>query len=204
MHKIKKEILTKALKLVPFDGWTEETLAIAAEKVKKDSKYARIYFPAGIDGLIAFYLEEIDLEMQTKLESQSIKDMRVRDKIKFAVKTRLEILGKNKIAARKAVAYLSMPQHSLTALSTLYKTVDKIWYWAGDDSTDFNFYTKRTLLAAVYSSTLLYWLNDESEGNQETYEFLDRRVENVMQINKAKASLGGMFDTMRSSILGDA
>ena len=68
----------------------------------------------------------------------------------------------------------------------LYRTVDAIWYAAGDTSADFNFYTKRATLAGVFSSTLFYWLNDRSEGNEATWAFLDRRIDDVMRFEKFK------------------
>ena len=53
---------------------------------------------------------------------------------------------------------------------------------AGDRSTDFNFYTKRGLLAGVYAATTLYWLDDRSPGFEATQAFLDRRLADVMAI----------------------
>jgi ubiquinone biosynthesis protein COQ9 len=69
----------------------------------------------------------------------------------------------------------------------LYRTIDTIWFGIGDRSADFSFYTKRGLLAAVYSSTLLYWLEDRSEDSIDSWAFLDRRIASIMQIPKLKS-----------------
>src|SRR5881392_4319354 len=88
---------------------------------------------------------------------------------------------------RRAAAFLTLPQNAPTAMTLLYRTVDRMWYAAGDTSTDFNFYTKRAILAGVYSSTLLYWLNDRSEGGEATWAFLDRRINDVMKFEELKS-----------------
>ena len=89
----------------------------------------------------------------------------------------------------RALALLALPLNAPLALKLLYRTVDAMWYAAGDTSADFNFYTKRATLAAVYSSTLLYWLNDRSPDNEASWAFLDRRIENVMSFEKLKGRL---------------
>ncbi len=108
--------------------------------------------------------------------------MRVRDRIILGVRLRLEANAAHKEAIRRALPILALPRNAATATRCLYRTVDSIWYAAGDTATDHNFYTKRGLLAAVYSSTLLYWLNDSSEDQEPTWAFLDRRIDQVMQI----------------------
>ena len=93
-------------------------------------------------------------------------------------------------AVRRGLALLALPLNAPLGLKLLYRTVDAIWYAAGDTSADFNFYTKRATLAGVFSSTLFYWLNDRSEGNTATWEFLDRRIDDVMRFEKFKSQFG--------------
>jgi ubiquinone biosynthesis protein COQ9 len=64
----------------------------------------------------------------------------------------------------------------------MYKTVDLIWYTVGDKSADFSFYTKRALLAGVISATSLFWINDESDDSADSWQFLDRRIADVLKI----------------------
>ena len=106
----------------------------------------------------------------------------MREKVALAVKTRLRLLIPTREAARKTATYLSLPHHIGKATHLLYQTVNEIWYYAGDTSTDHNFYTKRGLLAWVYSSTFLYWLRDPSDGFENTWVFLDRRIEEVLAL----------------------
>src|SRR5262249_29371174 len=113
--------------------------------------------------------------------------LKIRDRIKLAVRTRIEQTVGGKESVRRGLAMLAFPFNTPLAARLVYRTVDAIWYAAGDTSTDFNFYTKRATLAGVYSSTLLCWLNDRSEGNEETWSFLDRRIDDVMRFEKWKA-----------------
>ena len=123
------------------------------------------------------------------MEKEGVASLKIRDRIKSAVRIRLERHAGNREAARRALALLSLPFNAPLALRLLYRTVDAMWYAAGDTSTDFNFYTKRATLAGVYSSTLLYWLNDRSPGGEATWGFLDRRIDDVMKIEKLKSQV---------------
>ena len=91
-------------------------------------------------------------------------------------------------AVRRAAALLALPGNALLAARCTARTVDAIWFAAGDTSADFSWYTKRALLAGVYSSTLLYWLSPGAtpEGTQ---AFIDRRLAGVARIGKLRARL---------------
>jgi len=121
------------------------------------------------------------------LHGYHLETMKIRTRIATAVRLKLEIMEPDREGVRKVLALMALPFNCTKSLRHLYETVDTIWHEVGDTSTDFNFYTKRLLLAGVYSSTLLYWLDDKSPGHENTWAFLDRRIENVMQIEKAKA-----------------
>ena len=53
----------------------------------------------------------------------------------------------------QAMAVKAFPSNAPTALENLAHMADDIWHCVGDRSTDFNWYTKRALLVAIYSST---------------------------------------------------
>jgi len=108
--------------------------------------------------------------------------MKVREKIAAGVRARLEAVAAHREAVRSGLSYFALPRNAASGLSCLYHTVDAIWYAAGDRSTDYNFYTKRALLSGVYSSTLLFWLNDKSEDFTATWSFLDRRIGEVLKV----------------------
>lgn len=186
--KIKNEkaaILLAALPNVAFDGWTEELLARAAKKTKTDAKK---YFPGGVCELVLYFSEWADTQMAAALHPKALKDLRIRDKVSLGVRERLEILTPYKEALRAALAYMAMPPRGLHLPKLVWDTADKIWWAAGDTATDYNHYTKRILLSGVLTSTTLYWLNDSSDDDEKTWQFLDRRIDNVMTVGKTLAS----------------
>jgi len=146
-------------------------------------------FPGGGLAVVEYLSERADRRTVEDMEKAEVAGMKVRERIKTAVRIRLERHVSSRESVRRALALLALPLNAPIGLKLLYKTVDAMWYAAGDTSTDFNFYTKRAILSGVYSSTLLYWLNDRSEGHEATWAFLDRRIEDVMQFEKLKAQV---------------
>src|SRR5207344_831031 len=146
-------------------------------------------FENGAIGLVEFYSVHTDAEMEKRLTAMDLKAMKIRERIATAVKARLAILKPHKEAARRAAAMLSLPMHAALGAKLMYRSVDAMWRAAGDTSTDFNFYTKRGILAGVYSATLLRWFNDAGEDGAATRAFLSARIENVMQFEKFKAEV---------------
>jgi ubiquinone biosynthesis protein COQ9 len=185
----KDAILYAALVHVPFDGFTDRTLENAAKEVGvARSEIARL-FPTGPLSLVEAFSESADAEMARLLVKAKLPTMKVRERIALAVKTRIAVVRPHKEAARRAAAFLTLPPNAATGIKLLYNTVDAIWRAVGDTSTDFNFYTKRAILAGVYSTTLMRWFSDASEDEEITNTFLQRRIENVMQFEKFKAQL---------------
>jgi ubiquinone biosynthesis protein COQ9 len=172
-----------------FDGWTRSALSAAARQLQLPSGEADRLFPGGPVQVLAHISERADLRTVEDMEKEGVAGLKMRERIKGAVRIRLERHAGEREAVRRALALLSLPFNAGLALKLLYKTVDAMWYAAGDTSTDFNFYTKRATLAGVYSSTLLYWLNDRSPGSEATWGFLDRRIDDVMKIEKLKSQV---------------
>jgi ubiquinone biosynthesis protein COQ9 len=178
----RERLLHAALVHVPFDGWTAAAIRAGARDLGMESAVAGNLFPGGGRELVAFHSRDADRRMLAALEGMDLAEMRVRDRVAAAIRTRLEQNAADGEAIRRAVAFLAQPQNGLLALRCLYRTVDAIWHAAGDTATDYNFYTKRLLLAGVYSSTLLYWLNDRSEGKEDTWRFLDHRISDALKL----------------------
>jgi ubiquinone biosynthesis protein COQ9 len=122
-----------------------------------------------------------------EMENAGVGALKMRDRIKLAIRLRVERHGGDREAVRRAMGSLSLPLNGPLAAKLLYATVDALWYAAGDTSTDFSFYTRRLTLAGVYSSTLLYWLSDHSPGSEATWRFLERRIDDVMKLERAKS-----------------
>jgi ubiquinone biosynthesis protein COQ9 len=153
----------------------------------------RALVPGGGLELIELQSIAVDDEMIRCLSEQGGGTMRIRDRITFTVRLRLELAAREKEAVRRAVTYLALPQNMLVGTRLLYLSVDAIWRAVGDTSTDWNFYSKRGLLAGVYTSTVLFWLQDESPESEETWAFLDRRIADVMKVPQVTARLSRFF-----------
>lgn len=184
--KTAADILACALPHVAFDGWSQGLLQKAALEAGYKKTDAIRVFPGGAIDAVDFFLTQADAQMLESAKSYHLESMKIRERIALLVRLRLEAVAPHREAVRKAIALHATPFYAHRALSALYRTVDAMWYETGDRSTDFNFYSKRALLAAVYSTTLLHWLDDKSPGLESTWGFLDRRIGNVMQIEKAK------------------
>ncbi len=189
LDPVRDAVLEKALPEIPWEGWSETALARAVRAADLTPGLEKLVFPRGAEDLVRYYLLGLDQKLEEKLAAADLTGMKVRERIAFAVRTRLELAAPHKEAARRAMAFLALPQRAGLAASVLAHTVDAIWRGIGDRSTDFNFYTKRAILAAVYSATFLYWLADESDGCADTWAFLGRRINDVMRFESVKARL---------------
>ena len=169
-----------------FSGWSQGALAAAGRQLGLPAGEAARLFPGGPAQVLAFASERADQRTVEDMEKAGVAGLKIRDRIRSAVRIRLERHAGPREAARRGLAMLALPFNAGLGLKLLYKTVDAMWYAAGDTSSDFNFYTKRATLAGVYSSTLLYWLNDRSAENEATWAFLDRRIDDVMKFEKFK------------------
>lgn len=181
---LRGRVLDAALVHVPFEGWSVKALMDGAEDAGEAPALALEAFPGGVADALEFAAERADRAMLAALEKMDLKSMRVRDRVAASVRARLEPAASQREQIRSALAHLALPQNLPLGAKLLWRTVDAIWYATGDTSTDFNFYTKRGLLAAVYSSTLVYWLNDRSPESKESWAFLERRIGEVMQVPK--------------------
>ncbi len=185
-----------------FDGWTRAAVDSAAEQLGIDRAQARLAMPRGRSDLVDVYVQGVDRELEQRLPQERLKALKIRERIRTLVWTRLEIMGEAREAVRQATAILAMPQNVPLAARIGWRSADLMWRMAGDTSTDFNHYTKRLTLGAVYGSTLLAWVDDNSEGWTETAAFLDRRIHNVMQFEKWKAQWRGREHGSVSRFLG--
>ena len=204
LEKIRDNIVETMLPNVPFDGWSSRALNEAAAQSEIDPSLLRMAFPGGEIDAVAHYSTLLDQAFLEKIQKTDLSSMRIREKVTFAVRTRIELMSDHREAARRAAALFSLPFYAPIGTQALYRTVDAIWHGIGDTSSDFNFYTKRAILAGVYASVLLIWFDDRSDGDSKTWAFLDRRIADVMQIEKLKAGVRNVTDRLPSaaSLLG--
>lgn len=191
LEKLRRELALAVGENAVFDGWTREAVDSAAEQLGIDLLQARLAMPKTQTGMIDTYIQEVDRALEAWFTPKRLKGMKIREKIRALVWHRIEIMGPAREAVRRAMAILAMPQNAPLTIRISWRTADLMWRIAGDSSTDFNHYTKRLTLGAVYGSTLLVWLDDQSEGWTETAAFLDRRIDNVMRFEKFKADWRG-------------
>ena len=169
-----------------FDGWGDEALTIAAEIAGVDLDVARLAYPGRALDMIEAWVDTVDLAMLEAFPSERIATMKVRDRIRALVLFRLDMAVGLEEAVRRATAIMALPQNAVRSAKLGWRSADRIWRLAGDTSTDYNHYTKRTILAGVYSTTLAVFVDDQSEEKADTRAFLDRRLANVMQFEKLK------------------
>ena len=193
LDDLRRELMQRTLENVPFDGWSWASINAAADELGIDRREAESAFPGGPAEVIELHSTEADYAMLEEFEQRATEGMRVRDQVALAIWVRLEQNEPHREAIRRALSFLAQPQHQPLALRLLYRTCDAVWTAAGDASADYNFYTKRGLLSGVYSSTLLYWLEDSSEDYAATRAFLDRRIDETVQIG---GRLGRVIKTL--------
>lgn len=182
------KLLDAILPHVPFDGWSAQAFNAAVSDAGIGVEEARILCPRGAIDLAVIYHRRGDAAMVDALAAAELSEMRFRDKVATALRLRIAAMD-DREAVRRASALFALPQHSAEGAKLIWETADKIWEALGDTSSDVNWYTKRATLSGVWASTVLYWLGDESAGCRDTEEFIDRRIDNVMQFEKVKASL---------------
>jgi len=191
LEKLRRKLALAVGENAVFDGCTKKAVDSAAAQLGIDPVQARLAMPKTQAALVDLYIQEVDRSLEAWFTPERLAEMKIREKIRSLVWRRLEIMGPAREAVRRGLAILAMPQNVPLALRISWRTADLMWRIAGDTSTDFNHYTKRMTLGAVYASTLLAWLEDQSDGWTETAAFLDRRIDNVMQFEKWKAGWKG-------------
>jgi ubiquinone biosynthesis protein COQ9 len=182
---LKAAVLAAALVRAPLEGFSPAMLARALADVGG----AAAHFPHGCASVIEYWSASVDAAMTANLVAADLNAMKVRQRIRTAVLTRLALIASHKVAARQAAVFLALPHHAPLAVRLLTRTADAMWRAVGDVSTDFNWYSKRAILAGVYAATEIAWFGDDTPDGCGTIAFLDARIENVMQYEKLKAKL---------------
>ncbi len=178
-------LLDAALAHVPFDGWSDATFRGALADSGLDEALARLACPRGALDLAIEYHRRGDRAMVARAGREDMSSMRYGQRVAALVRWRIEAIDDREVL-RRSMTFFSMPQHAAEGARLIWGTADLIWNTLGDSSRDLNWYTKRATLSAVYSSTLLFWLGDDSPDHEASWAFLDRRIHDVLQIEKFK------------------
>lgn len=170
-----------------FDGWSEEAVRAAADQVGIDPAAALFAFPGGAMDMIEAWVAAINADMAAAFSPEQLAAMKIRERIRSLVQFRLDAVAWQQEALRRALAIMAMPQNAPRAVRLGWRSADAMWRLAGDTSVDYNYYTKRTILAGIYAATLAVYADDKSEDGADTRAFLDRRIDGIMRFEKAKA-----------------
>ncbi len=185
-----------------FDGWSDKAVHAAAVDLGVDGDIALLAFKSGKTGgamaLIDAWVDSVDAEMGRRLPPLTLEAMKIRQRITALLAMRLEIMAPHKEALRRAMAIMAMPTNTIATTRMGWRAVDRMWRLAGDTASDFNHFTKRATLSAVYASSLVVFINDDTDDFADTRAFLDRRIENVMQFEKIKAQAKARRDYIPS------
>ncbi|KAF0695264.1 Aste57867_13906 [Aphanomyces stellatus] len=198
-------ILTNALRHVQTTGWSVESLGSGA----RDAGYPSVahgMFPRGPIELVEYFMDDVQRQVQDKLALET-EDLPVTDRLKRGIQLRLQILAPFIGVWPQAMALGALPQNAPTTVKKLAEMVDDIWVYAGDRSTDMSWYTKRAVLTGVYTSTELFMLTDQSPNYEETWRFLDRRIEEAVALGDVPNNVqdvAGMMSIGIQSLLSTA
>jgi ubiquinone biosynthesis protein COQ9 len=182
------------------EGWTEAAFRAAVEEAGLSTGEAALACPRGAIDLCDAFAGRADQAMLEALADLDLAAMKIRQRVKAAVQLRLEAQAPHKEAARAMTRALANPLRAPEASRLLWRTADRIWRALGDVSTDENYYSKRAILAGVLASTYARWFTDNSPDHEETWAFLDARIENVMQFEKFKARLKPIAEGVQSAV----
>ena len=182
---------------VPFDGWTTRALRMGLAQIGESPDDAALLFPGGAPDMIEAFCDWADRRMEAAAGSMLSPDMRLSSRVRTVIALRLAQNRPHREAVRRAVALLALPRHARLAAACTARTVDAMWHTAGDASADFSWYTKRGILAAIYSATLLYWLRDAGEDDAATLAFLDRRLAGHARLQRWTQRARGLAGRLR-------
>lgn len=191
LEAARRRLLAAILPHVPFDGWSGRALATAAAETGTDRGLVRLAFPrGGLDALVYFH-RTLD-QQAAEWAAAEAAEGRIRDRVTAAVRTRISLGAEHHEAVHRGAALFALPHNATEGLRTLWNAADSIWTALGDSSQDYNWYTKRAILAGVLGATTAYWLGDDSEDSERAWAYLDRRIAGVMRFEKTKAQFRRM------------
>ena len=176
--KKKLSILEDTKKYVAKDGWSENILKKVINNTVKSSDLAYL-FPNGYLDILELSLSELNKSVENKIGKINIINFPISKRMKKILSVRLEILNEEKKFFKKTFNHLILPKNNKIMKKNLYNSVDSMWYLAGDNSTDFSFYTKRLTLAIIYTNALFIFFNKDIEQANANIERNLKRISNI-------------------------
>ncbi len=200
----KEKILTEFLSICIFEGWNNETLVKALTTCNIEEKFLPLIFENGCVSLAEFFIDYQNKKASEKIaEVENFHSQKIRDKIRLALYARFDVEKNNQLALQRLANFYANPKNlksfeigfrpALNGVKSCFKISDFIWKEINDQSTDFNFYTKRLTLAKIILRSFLVFLKDESTDLNLTKKFIDAQIENVMKFEKNKQKAKKIF-----------
>lgn len=187
LEDLRRQLAPAIADAAVFDGWSDVAIASAAEQQDVDPAVAAFAFSGGAMAMISAWIAACDEAMAAEWPAERLAQLKIRERIRTLVQFRLDYVTPQQEALARALAIMAMPQNAAQALKLGWSSADLMWWLAGDTATDYNHYTKRTILSGIYAATLAVLAHDRSEGQADTRAFLERRIDGVMKFEKAKA-----------------
>lgn len=195
---VREAVLAAALVNAPFDGWSHSVFRNAVRNAGVDEGLALLAFPEGVMDLLDAFWDRHCAALAQEITRRGLHNSHVSQRICEALKIYLDLLRPHREAVRRALALQALPWYAPRALANLYRTVDTIWRSVGDQSTDYNFYTRRATLGAVVMSVVTHWLGESDDDVATMDAFIARRIDNVLAFEKVKARFAGVIQTLPS------
>ncbi|RXM95569.1 DNA-directed RNA polymerase II subunit RPB3 [Acipenser ruthenus] len=209
-EQLQIRILTAALEFVPKHGWSVEAIAEGAQTLGLSPAAAGI-FSNGTGDLILHFIAQCNSNLSEKLAEQhklvqlgQTEPKKTDEFLRDAVEARLRMLIPYIEIWPQAMSILLLPHNIPESLKHLSILVDDIWYYAGDRSSDLNWYTRRAALTGIYNTTELVMLQDSSPDFEETWKFLENRVKDVMNMANTAKQVQSTGEAVAQGIMGAA
>ena len=200
-----KYLLNKRLKILKFakivvakDGLTSNTFKNISKKYDLNIDEMNLLFPGGKNDFLYFVLEQLNIDLENYCKKLDLIRLPVHKRIRKILLSKINIMDKEKKFYKKIFLNLLIPKKNFSLPIKLYKSVDQIWFIAGDTSVDFNFYTKRLILAGIYSRVIFFFFNNNNQKLLE--DLLDSNLRRVSKIPELKTKLNIFKDLLPKAI----
>ena len=175
--------LQKVCDLAEISNWQESILEQVCIEMQLTADYYKIWFPRGVIDILNKLEQDYDVQMLQVLDSYA-QPAGITDKVGLALQVRICQVSPSKLLAQSMSRYYLRPRAVAEGLEFAWRSVDLIWQYAGDDSLDYNYYTKRALLHGIYVASQLCYNRDNSTESNQTRRFIQSSLRQIVQVSK--------------------
>ncbi|NXS51483.1 COQ9 protein, partial [Brachypteracias leptosomus] len=209
-EQLQHRILAAALDFVPEHGWTAEAIAEGAKSLGLSVAAAGMFHSDGSE-LVLHFVAECNTRLAELLEQEQKRvqlgeaEKKPTDQfLREAVEARLRMLIPYIEKWPQALSILLLPHNIPSSLNLLSTMIDDILHYAGDQSTDFNWYTRRAVLTGIYNTTELVMMQDSSPDFEDTWRFLENRVTDAMNMKDTAQQVQSTGEAVVQGLMGAA